>query len=186
MATLLDLGAAESFVLHSGRLIDRRRFAALFGAAEPSGVLSALAAYQNADGGFGNALEPDLRGPESEPVPTWMALTVLDEVDRFEDPMVVASRDYLASITTSEGGVPFVLPDARGYPHAPWWETGNTLPASVNLTAASPASSTSTALTTRGSWPINWPVWTPATGLEWRAWQTINALSTLRAYGRLA
>lgn len=36
-----------------------------------------------------------------------------------------------------------------------------------------------------GGWPINWLVWTPAAGLEWRAWQTINALTTLRAYGRL-
>jgi hypothetical protein len=37
-----------------------------------------------------------------------------------------------------------------------------------------------------GGWPINWQVWTPATGLEWRGWATIEALKTLRAYGRLS
>jgi hypothetical protein len=31
-----------------------------------------------------------------------------------------------------------------------------------------------------GGWPINWPIWTPITGLEWRA------LIILRAYGRMA
>jgi hypothetical protein len=36
-----------------------------------------------------------------------------------------------------------------------------------------------------GGWTINWPVWTPITDLEWRAWQTIQRLKTLRAYGRL-
>ena len=37
-----------------------------------------------------------------------------------------------------------------------------------------------------GGWPINWQVWTPITGLEWRGWATIEALKTLQAYGRLS
>jgi hypothetical protein len=36
-----------------------------------------------------------------------------------------------------------------------------------------------------GGWSINWPTWTPISGLEWRAWQTIQHLKTLRAYDRL-
>jgi hypothetical protein len=35
-----------------------------------------------------------------------------------------------------------------------------------------------------GGWPVPWPVWTPATGPEWRSWITIGALRTLRANGR--
>src|SRR5262249_51635196 len=35
-----------------------------------------------------------------------------------------------------------------------------------------------------GGWPVSWPVWTPATGLEWRSWLTIDALARLRANGR--
>jgi hypothetical protein len=44
-------------------------------------VLAALAAYQNPDGGLGNALEPDLRGPASQPEPVEVAFRVLDELD---------------------------------------------------------------------------------------------------------
>ncbi len=35
-----------------------------------------------------------------------------------------------------------------------------------------------------GGWPINWLAWNPAAALEWRGAVTIEALVTLRAYGR--
>ncbi len=35
-----------------------------------------------------------------------------------------------------------------------------------------------------GGWPINWPQWAPGTALECRPMVTIDALLTLRAYGR--
>jgi len=68
-------------------VLDRHRFAHLFLAASEAPVLEALRPYQNEDGGFGNALEPDLRAPVSQPLPVWTALTVLDESDGFDDPM---------------------------------------------------------------------------------------------------
>lgn len=46
----------------------------------PNYVVDALRLYQNADGGFGNALEPDIRCPDSQPVPVQYALKVLDPV----------------------------------------------------------------------------------------------------------
>jgi hypothetical protein len=161
MAIPPDLAAAEAFVLSTGRLIDRHRFAVLFHAAEPNRVVSALAAYQNPDGGFGHALEPDLRGPESEPMPTWAALAILDEIGRFDDAMVVAACDYLGSIATAEGGVPFVLAAARAYPHAPWWESDDEPAASMNPTAAIAA-----ILHKRG---LNHPWLGRATDFSWRA-----------------
>jgi hypothetical protein len=36
-----------------------------------------------------------------------------------------------------------------------------------------------------GGWPIKWQVWLPVVGPEWRGWQTVERLKTLRAYGRL-
>ncbi len=36
-----------------------------------------------------------------------------------------------------------------------------------------------------GGWTVNWQIWTPITGHEWRAWATVRALMTLRAHGRL-
>ena len=47
---------------------------------------AALRAYRNADGGFGHALEPDLRGTVSQPGGDPTALEVLDEAGVLDDP----------------------------------------------------------------------------------------------------
>jgi hypothetical protein len=281
------IDAAERFVWLSGRLIDRLRFAQRFRGAAPEPVLAALRPYQNSDGGFGNALEPDLRTPLSQPQPVEVALHLLDELDAFDHPMVAGACDYLATITTDEGGVPFMLPSALPYPHAPWWQCGDQPAASLNPTAAiagllhrhrvqhpwlpratafcwdrldrlersdpyemvavltflehvpdrpraeatigrmgrliaeqqlatldpgtvgegrSPLDLAPNPDRARqlfgddvvnahldwlvaaqgedGGWPVTWPIWTPATGPEWRAFVTIDALARLRTYGR--
>ncbi|MFI7445661.1 hypothetical protein [Nonomuraea indica] len=116
--------AAAYLELH-GRLIDRLTFAALFAGGQPERALDALRCYQNTDGGFGNALEPDLRGAGSQPEPVEVAFHILDSLDAFDDPMVPAACDYLLSVTAKDGGVPFVLPSVRGTAHAVWWEPGS-------------------------------------------------------------
>lgn len=131
-----DLSRATDFVWRTARLIDRRRFEFLFLGAEHQPALEALRPYQNPDGGFGNTLEPDIRAPVSQPIPTWTALCILDELAAFDDPMVARACDYLLRITTPEGGVPFALPTVRDYPRAPWWEADDQPPASLNPTAA--------------------------------------------------
>lgn len=133
MDTLLD--AANHLAQHA-RLLDRLRFAALFADGDRQRVLAVLRAYQNQDGGFGNALEPDLRGAGSQPEPVEVAFHILDELDAFDDPMVTAACDYLASITTEDGGVPFVLPSVRDTPRAPWWETDDDPPGNLVPTAS--------------------------------------------------
>jgi hypothetical protein len=283
------LDAAAGFVWRTGRLIDRYRFAHLFLGGDRAQVLAALAAYQNPDGGFGNALEPDLRGPASQPEPVEVAFRVLDELDAMDDPMVAAACDWLATASTAEGGVPFVLPSALEHPRAPWWQTEPDPPAGLVPTAAiagllhrhrvdHPWLEGATAFTWRavdamaetnpyevrsllpfldhvpdreraeatfrrvgeltlakglvaldpaatgevhgpldfaptpdtmarrlfsdevieahldhllaaqqpdGGWTVNFPAWTEAAGLEWRAFITVHNLGVLRAYGRL-
>jgi len=115
------LEAAERFVWLSGRLLDRLRFAHLFRGGDAARVVCALRPYQNPDGGFGEALEPDFRGPVSQPLTVEYALRVLDEAGGLRDPMVDAAVGYLAGITAADGGVPNVLPDVPRYPHAFWW-----------------------------------------------------------------
>jgi hypothetical protein len=136
MARTPSLEAAEAFIRLNARLIDRHRYDCLFRDGDTEQVLAALRPYQNADGGFGNALEPDFRGPVSQPVTVESALRVLDEVNAFDDPMTGRACDYLGSITPPEGGVPFVLPSVRAYPRAPWWEAGDDPPASLLPTAS--------------------------------------------------
>ncbi len=112
---------AQDFIWRNARLLDRQLFACLFSGGSREPVLAALRAYQNADGGFGNALEPDMRCPVSQPVSTDLALQVLDLVDAYDDPMVGRACGFLASIATPAGALPTALPSVIDYPAAPWW-----------------------------------------------------------------
>ena len=128
------LTRAATFLWTNARLLERQRFAFHFGDGSGEAVLAALRPYQNADGGFGNALEPDIRCPQSQPVPVQHALEILDDVG-FVPELVRPICEYLQSITTAEGGVPWILPSALAYPHAPWWTTADPPTASLNPTA---------------------------------------------------
>ena len=125
--------AAHEFILTNARLIDRHRFAFHFQNGPAAAVRAALLPYANPDGGFGNALEPDLRGAGSQPVPIEVGLHVLHEIGAHGDPLAAAAADYLPTITTDAGGVPFVGPDPE--PCGPWW-TDAPSEASVNPTAS--------------------------------------------------
>lgn len=116
----VDLIAAEQFLLANARLLDRHRMAVLLHDAPSARVLQALAAYRNDDDGFGHALEPDVRAPDSEPASTLHALHVLAEIDALDDPLFKGASTWIATIADDGGGVPFVMPTAAAYPRAPW------------------------------------------------------------------
>ncbi|WP_026252007.1 hypothetical protein [Streptomyces sp. PsTaAH-124] len=111
---------AERFVWLTARVLEQRLFAHLFlnGAADP--VESALDAYGNDDGGYGHALEPDLRGPVSQPLHTAYALRVLDRAGRCGGRRVERVCRYLTSVSTPDGALPAVRPAQRGCPTAPF------------------------------------------------------------------
>ncbi len=128
-----DLDAAERFVATHARLLERHRFAYLFrdGPAEP--VLAALAAYETGDGGYGHALEPDLRGPDAQPGALETALRVLDEVGALDGARGRRALAWLAGIAP-DGGLPFMLPSGLVHPRAPWWQTEPDPPGSLIMT----------------------------------------------------
>ena len=128
---------AHDFILRNARLLERRMFEALWTSGPAAPVVSALAAYQNADGGFGCGLEPDKRDPNSQPVDLQIALECLDMVGEAPPEMIARACDWLAAAATPQGGLPFALPSVNGFPHAPWWEVpAGPGPASLNPTAA--------------------------------------------------
>ena len=134
MTNIID--SAWTFLLNNGRLLERRLFAFYFRDGSPDAVLAALRAYQNDDGGFGNALEPDKRTPSSQPIDQEIALRVMNEVG-FDSSIAQRVCDWLMTVTTDEGGVPFTLPTVRDAPHAPWWGTDDLhSPAHINPTAS--------------------------------------------------
>ncbi|MER6783833.1 hypothetical protein ABT330_04080 [Streptomyces sp. NPDC000658] len=111
---------AEHFVWLTARVLEQRIFAHdfLHGAADP--VETALDAYRNEDGGYGHALEPDLRGPVSQPLHTARALGVLDSIGRLNGRRVERVCAYLTSVSTRDGALPAIHPSQRGYPAAPF------------------------------------------------------------------
>ncbi|MFI9569441.1 hypothetical protein [Streptomyces rishiriensis] len=111
---------AEHFVWLTARVLEQRIFAHdfLHGAADP--VETALDAYRNEDGGYGHALEPDLRGPVSQPLHTARALAVLDSIGRLSGRRVERVCGYLTSVSTGDGALPAIHPSQRGYPAAPF------------------------------------------------------------------
>jgi len=115
-----QLENARQFIWRAARVVDRRRFDFLFEGGSADHVLDALRAYRNEDGGFGQGLEPDIRGPESQPLQVYAALLVLDEIDRFDSPMLESALNYLAAVTAPDGGVPALVPTGYHVPHAPW------------------------------------------------------------------
>ncbi len=113
--------AAERFVLGEARLLERRLFAALYSGMSRSGVVDALRGYQNDDGGFGHALEPDVRCPASLPLATEVALRVMAASGAADPSMVLGACDYLAATARAAGaggGVPLTLPVIEGFARA--------------------------------------------------------------------
>ncbi|MEH0405668.1 hypothetical protein ACFY7V_25050 [[Kitasatospora] papulosa] len=115
-----SLARAEQFVWLTARVLEQRRFAHLFLGGGADVVETALAAYLNEDGGYGHALEPDLRGPVSQPLHTAHALSVLDSIGRCGGLRVERICRYLTDASTKEGALPALLPSQRGYPAAPF------------------------------------------------------------------
>ncbi|WP_405563564.1 hypothetical protein [Streptomyces sp. NBC_01180] len=114
------LARAEHFIWLTARVLEQRRFAYHFLDGRADAVEAALAAHLNEDGGYGHALEPDLRGPMSQPLHTAHALHVLDSVGRCGGMRVERVCRYLTEVSTRDGALPAVHPSQRGYPCAPF------------------------------------------------------------------
>jgi hypothetical protein len=167
-----DTEAAAQFLAANARILDRRRFERLFSRGTAAGVRDAVAAYRNADGGFGHGLEPDLRDPASQPGAVEMALTILDESDAWDDDTVAGACDWLQVNAPPEGGAPTALPTVASWPHAPWW-----VPEPGGAASLIQTGQIAGILHARG---VTHPWLERATGLMW---SRIESLDTLTSYG---
>jgi hypothetical protein len=129
----IDLPAASAFVTTTARLIDRRRFAARFEGGDADGVLAALDAYRNADGGYGWALEPDVRVPESQPAAALHAFEVFAEAG--PAPHAATLCHWLDDVTLPDGGLPMALPMAITAGSGPWWAGADATRSSLQITS---------------------------------------------------
>lgn len=130
------LTTAEHFIMRNARLLDRHRFAYHFLGAPAEPIRQVLDAYRNPDGGYGNALNPDLRGHRSQPVAVEAALRVHDELGSIPRSIARDIGRYLGSIAQDDGGVPPVTRTVRVSDAAPWWRERTDFGAQLATTAA--------------------------------------------------
>jgi hypothetical protein len=132
---MVNLQAAREFMAGNTRLLDRRRFGVIVDGDRPEGVLAALSAHRNPDGGYGWGLEPDLRSSSSQPGPALHAFEVFEDILPATSPAAVELCDWLGSVTRPDGGVPFALPIEDGAGSAPFWVDADPTSSSLQITA---------------------------------------------------
>lgn len=131
----IDLAAAETFLDTHARLLDRHRLRLLLGDGDEQAAVSALLGYRNADGGFGNGLEPDLRARHSQPACALHAFEVFADIAPARSVHAARLCDWLAGVTLADGGLPFALPVANPAGCAPFWLAADPNRSSLQISA---------------------------------------------------
>lgn len=129
---------ARAFIYRNARPLDLARWQYHFEGGSKEAVLTALAAYQNDDGGFGHALEADSWNPNSAPIQTCTATEILREIDFTDNahPIIQGILRYLASGQDFDGKLWYnEVVSSNDYPHAPWWHAEVDSADSYNPTA---------------------------------------------------
>lgn len=117
---------AKEFIYRNARPLDLARWQYHFENGSKEAVLNALSYYQNKDGGFGHALEPDAWNPDSSPIQTWYATEILREINFTDNshPVIKGILNYLGSGKDFNGRYWHnIVKSNDDYPHAPWWNT---------------------------------------------------------------
>ena len=114
---------ASKFVQANARPVDRAMFEYHFEEGSANAALEELMKYQNDDGGFGNAIEPDFRLKASSPMATSVGLQYCTELGIDSGhPIIEAAIKYLVStFDTGRDYWPSTFLDVNDEPHAPWW-----------------------------------------------------------------
>ncbi len=117
---------ARKFMYRNARPLDMARFRYHFENGRGEDVMQVLSYYQNADGGFGHAIEADCWNPNSIPLHSGGAGNIITEIDYrdADHPVIVGLLNWYASGEHFDGKTwAITVPSNNDYPHAPWWHT---------------------------------------------------------------
>ena len=119
----IELQNLIDHIMKYARPLEKARINYLFFDESKEKVIEELEKYQNEDGGFGHGLEPDLVNPNSSPIQTWFAITILRTLDlKRNHPMIKKILDYLLHSFDGMYMSWMLLDESNDlYPHAPWW-----------------------------------------------------------------
>jgi hypothetical protein len=117
----VSIDRARDFVYQNGVLWERALFAQLFEGVNRERVLRCLALHQNEDGGWGHALEHDVRTPASNAPSVEFALGCIQEFG-LADPTMLARTAAWCEAHQAETGTFSVGAEFHAYPRAEWWQ----------------------------------------------------------------
>lgn len=108
---------ARTFLWLNARTLEQRWFEHAFDGGSADAVVRAVLAYRNDDGGYGHGLEPDHRGPTSQPLHALRALQMFGQAGAPDQ-----AESILAWLTDTcpDGSVPFGFSTSKDHPRAPW------------------------------------------------------------------
>lgn len=113
----------RGYLKNKARPLEFARFESIFCGSDTSSILRELKEFHNEDGGFGHALEPDLRSPDSSALCTTIALQIMREhkVSPEEDMLRSAITYLVETIDETEFHWRIIPKSSENSPHAPWW-----------------------------------------------------------------
>lgn len=117
-----QMQTTKQFIFQNGRLLERQLFEYFFGKGTKQACVRALLAYQNADGGFGNGIEPDLLCPDSTAIGAETAMCVMELLDYYEPEVIEQLLNWIVKHQNEAGFIPHPPANMFDYPYQPWWK----------------------------------------------------------------
>ena len=123
----MDKNAAIKYIIENARPLELAVYKYFFEHESNQAVIDELSKFQNADGGFGHALEPDFFNPNSNPIVTNDAISTLSRVNALDGDSdivngIVRYLESLDSFDEDKKRWLFAIDSNKDYPHAIWWE----------------------------------------------------------------
>lgn len=148
----VNLKSARDFVYANGTLWERALFAYLFQNQPIERLHACLLNYKNPDGGFGHALEPDARCPDSHPLALEFLLGMMIKCGVPAGNLLEGSATWIERSREIDGSLKNP-PAFLEYPHAPWWSHGGqTAPDSILGNLAYFGAASESLLTSTAAW----------------------------------
>lgn len=123
----MDKNAAKKYILENARPLELAIYKYYFENESSQAIVDEISKFQNADGGFGHALEPDFLNPNSSPIATNDAIITLSRVNALDSDSDIVKNivNYLESHDSFDEDKKrwlFAIDSNKDYPHAIWWE----------------------------------------------------------------
>lgn len=123
MITQKQLKEIEHWLFTNARSIEIAKWNLIFEKGTKASLIAELLKYQNEDGGFGHAFEPDIHTPESAAVPSSEAIFLVQDYGLdLDDSWAKKLLNWYENTAKDTPAIWERVPKSvEEYPHAPWW-----------------------------------------------------------------